>query len=694
MNKKYQIEIDNFIQRFGKYREHRIVLYGIGRYTATLLEGLDNFKIVGLMDKDSANIGKRIADIPIIDKRTAEKEADMVIINTAETYWQIIYDRIEDMIIPVYYINGERAEAKKKRKTENIFRHLSYAELLRKVEKAEVISFDFFDTLFMRCVCNPQDVFRLLEMQHDFPFVEVRDKAKKYLRENYSLDELYSQMSSMGNISHGKLEQIKCGEIAFEQSLLVPRKKMICCLKDLLRQGREIYIISDMYLPKEFYLDMLKQQGILLSSENILLSNELDTCKMDGSIWEYYLKNIVNNRQAVHVGDNEEADVIQPQKYGLEAYRTPGAWDMLLTSSLSAIVSAIGNKYSTTVMGCILKELFNNPYYLEGVDGRIVIKTTREMGYCVFGPVILTFLLWIIRECEGDGIERLVFMSRDGYFLKEDFDFLCELTGRRIDNCYLGISRQLAMISAIETKEDLFEFARMPYTGSIKELFEDRFDIYNIEESEGKSLEQYIEEHLPEIEENIAKVKMNYKKYIESFELNNSCAVVDIGYYGNNQKYLNKLTNLRMKGYYFNANLSDKNQNIYDQKMTACFQKEEDATGENSHVLKSQIYLESFLTAPYGMVKAVSADGKWICADGKGNQRFFKDKIEINSGVKQFIADYIDKFGIFDIEPDVDFVDRYYGKCFDGTMEFADAVKSGFYNDNAMMNRIESMLFY
>ena len=107
MNKKYQIEIDNFIQRFGKYREHRIVLYGIGRYTATLLEGLDNFNIVGLMDKDSANIGKRIADIPIIDKRTAEKEADMVIINTAETYWQIIYDRIEDMIIPVYYINGE-----------------------------------------------------------------------------------------------------------------------------------------------------------------------------------------------------------------------------------------------------------------------------------------------------------------------------------------------------------------------------------------------------------------------------------------------------------------------------------------------------------------------------------------------------------------------------------------------------------
>lgn len=29
-----------------------------------------------------------------------------------------------------------------------------------------------------------------------------------------------------------------------------------------------------------------------------------------------------------------------------------------------------------------------------------------------------------------------------------------------------------------------------------------------------------------------------------------------------------------------------------------------------------------------------------------------------------------------------------------GGLEFKDAVKSSFYNDNAMMNRMESMLFY
>ena len=64
MNEKYQLEIDRFVQRFDGYQNFRIVLYGIGRYTATLLEGLEGFRIVGLMDKDPDNIGKVMFGIP------------------------------------------------------------------------------------------------------------------------------------------------------------------------------------------------------------------------------------------------------------------------------------------------------------------------------------------------------------------------------------------------------------------------------------------------------------------------------------------------------------------------------------------------------------------------------------------------------------------------------------------------------
>lgn len=694
MNKKYQFEIDSFIQRFGGYQDSRIVLYGIGRYTATLLEGLEGFHIVGLMDKDPANIGKEMFGIPIIDKASAEKIADMVIINTAETYWNVIYGRIQDIKIPVYYINGKKAEKRKHCQQKNPFRKLSCVKMNEKIEWADIVSFDFFDTLFTRSVCNPQDIFRLIELQSGISFTQLRDEAKKDIRGNYSLDELYSQMEILGNIPHRMAEKIKNIEIEIEKKLLIPRRQILSCMKALLEQGKEVYIISDMYLPKSFYSDVLTEYGISIADEFILLSNDLDQNKLDGTLWKYYLENIIKGRSALHIGDNTKADISEPEKYGLKTYQTPNAWDIALNSSLKDIIPYIYNTYDTAIMGCILSRIFENPFVFHNTDGAVCINNNKDMGYCVFGPVILTFLLWLREQSQTDGIKKLIFMSRDGFFLKDDFESLCRLTGEQKECCYIGISRQLAMKAAIETEKDLLEYISMPYTGNMAEMFKDKFDIENVNIKPGKQPGDYIDDHLPEIEKNIADVRRNYLAYLKKTGVNNDCAIVDIGYYGNNQKYLNQLLGTEIPGYYFNANLSDKNKNAKEQRMTACFQKDVDVTGENSCVLKKQIYIESFLTAPYGMVKAIAENGNFICAPNKKNQEYFKEKEEINEGVKQFIADYIDRFEKFGLRPDIEFIDKYYGSCFGGTMEFSDEVKKSFYNDNAMMNRIESSLFY
>ncbi len=50
--------------------------------------------------------------LPVIDKYMVEQIADMVIINTSETYWDIIYHRICDIKLPVFYKNGEKATKK------------------------------------------------------------------------------------------------------------------------------------------------------------------------------------------------------------------------------------------------------------------------------------------------------------------------------------------------------------------------------------------------------------------------------------------------------------------------------------------------------------------------------------------------------------------------------------------------------
>lgn len=284
-------------------------------------------------------------------------------------------------------------------------------------------------------------------------------------------------------------------------------------------------------------------------------------------------------------------------------------------------------------------------------------------------------------------------MSRDGYFLKEDFEYLCELAGERRECCYLGISRQLAMTAAMGSEADLIEFLSMPYTGGIPEMFEDRLGICGVTEIPRGRLEDYRKKYAGEIAAHVAEIKGNYKRYVDGIGLDERCAVVDLGYYGNNQRYLNRILKKNLSGYYFNANRSHRNPNIKVQNMTACFQNEGDLTGENSQVLKRMIYLESFLTAPYGMVTAVSQDGTFICAKPGENQKHFQEKEEINRGVRGLIWDYIKGFGAFELRPNRQFVDWFYGYCMSGALEFAENVKQSFYNDNAMMNRIESALF-
>ena len=82
-----------------------------------------------------------------------------------------------------------------------------------------------------------------------------------------------------------------------------------------------------------------------------------------------------------------------------------------------------------------------------------------------------------------------------------------------------------------------------------------------------------------------------------------------------------------------------------------------------------------FLMAPHRVVKAMNETDILISVLDRISQECFRDKEEINRGIKQFIADYIERFGGLGLEPSPKFVDRYYRYCFGGAMEFSNAVR-------------------
>lgn len=695
MNPKYEQEIKEFNNNFSSFKDKAIVLYGIGRLTATLIEGVKGFSIVGLMDKDPENVGKHYFGLPVLSLQQAKEQADIIVINTVGAYWKIIYQRIKELGVPVYYRNGELAREEQVALEDNPYWNTSLESLMDKISNAEVVSFDFFDTLFSRSVCNPKDALILLEKklkthipQIDVSWMELRNKAISHLETNYCLDELYSEMLKIGDLSAEIIEKAKTIELEFEHQMLVPRNPVLDCVKKAIHLHKHVYVITDMYLPENYFIETLEEYGIQLESGHIIVSGVQKKNKLDGTLWHDFKKQI-GSKIAIHIGDNQVADIDKARQFGIDGYYVASAWDMLNMSSFRGITDKICTEYASMVMGSIQSNLCQDPFALNQNKGVFQIKNNFDMGYYIFGPVLLTFFRWVLEQAKKDKIQKLVFMSRDGYFLKQDFDEYLQLTGEFINTCYIGISRQLAMTAAVDNEADLWELVNMPYTGTLSEMLEDRFEIFNTSVNSKEDIEKY----LPDIWDKINGIKDRYQKYVAGHHFTGSDAVVDIGYYGNNQRYLNKISGTDMKGYYFNANVSTDNINSSLQYMAPCFQKHEDYTGKESGILKYQMFLESFLTAPYGMVKDIDNSGNFLCKEKKQNQIRFASKEQINEGVKSYIREFITSFKDIDVKTDIDFVDEYYRMCFDGGFFFSDEVKISFYNDNAMMNRIESNIF-
>ena len=159
MEDKYKLEQKAFREAFAYMQDKCLVIYGIGRRTATLLPGIHDFNIVGLLDRSPENVGKIIDGVPVITLDIANENADAIIINSDPGNFSVIYERIADEVkIPVFYANGKIAEKRDIFYEENPYWKVSREDLAKAIDSHDVISFDFFDTLITRKVLTPTDI--------------------------------------------------------------------------------------------------------------------------------------------------------------------------------------------------------------------------------------------------------------------------------------------------------------------------------------------------------------------------------------------------------------------------------------------------------------------------------------------------------------------------------------------------------
>ena len=360
---------NQFSEVFSGFKEKRIVLYGTGQMTSRLLSLVQGFNFIAILDKDPNKIGTIMYGLPVVTLEMAEMVGDIIIINTVEKHWNIIYQRIKSAKIPVYFRNGDLAKEYLPEKKYDLeqYKRKSKEQLLDIASSYDVVSFDMFDTLVLREVVYPSDIFQIVEKKINRPYVEIRNKAISELNnDDYSFDKLYQLMGEKYEIEINELEKIKQIEIETEQDYIVGRKTMIDICNLLMKQQKEIYIISDMYFSKEILHLFLNKCGLQISPNRIIVSCEYGANKRNGKLWEIYKDRFVRFRKALHIGDNWEADIEKPRSYGIDSYYIMSVLEMAYNSALSDRLYQINTLEESCYVGKLIAEKFENPFIFLG----------------------------------------------------------------------------------------------------------------------------------------------------------------------------------------------------------------------------------------------------------------------------------------------------------------------------------------
>ena len=282
--------------------------------------------------------------------------------------------------------------------------------LQQAIDAHPVITFDVYDTLLHRIISKDRDLWKLVDQEWEkrfgiksFNFYAERSKADKIARKAYdysevNIDEIYEHLSKL--IGEDNAKRCKSLELEFEHTLVIPNKPVVDAFYYALSRGKDVYIISDMYLRYSDIESALHHIGVK-GYKKLFVSCEYRATKHEsGELYKIVSKDInVDVTNILHVGNDKNADINKARASGVDTY-----WvrEQLNTHYIDEKKSGISLDFSI-LNGFICK-------YSKEED-----NLAYKLGFEVFGPIVSGFLSWIGQYKIKEKLDKVIFLARDGY---------------------------------------------------------------------------------------------------------------------------------------------------------------------------------------------------------------------------------------------------------------------------------------
>lgn len=623
---EYVIEL--FQQHFSRFINHKIVLYGVGNNTKTIIETFTNYKITGLLDgycEMGTVFGKpvlRIQDITMED-------SPIIIIVARSSSTKIIWERIKaDCLskhIRVFDLFGRELNVEKGPAALGslVDIPLSKQYICKQLLRYDVISFDIFDTLLLRRCHSRDNLYRMaaqrLELrEEDFLNERIRAELAINNRSPY-LHEIYAQMESTSGYTSEAILKLAKTEEELEEEMSFPNKLAVEIFRYALNIGKKVFLVSDMYIRKEKLEQILNRNGIT-GYEDLLVSCEYGTGKRQ-QLFEI-LRQKAGEGQYLHIGDDVDAD-------GAAAYRN-GIDSFLIADN--EIPFPVGRPFIS--------------YHSRHV--KLHVTDGWQLGYCLLGFIMADFTMWLVTKALDKEYGKILFLARDGFLLKKMYDRAIEryqLSSRVPESVYFCFSRSAGML-ALTDESNLSEMAAQPYSGSAKAMLADRFALADEEIQaleENATLLEYLLQHKGYILQHARECRTGFEQYVYSLGLDSvvgKIAVVDLVSTGTCQKCLSLLLPNALDGFYL-LQMADGDSAKHGLRI-ASYYPQYTSVDQEENLMKYYMILESLIKTPStGTVRTYLHDGTALCKEAGKSAEHIQMVREVHHGILAYFEDYI-----------------------------------------------------
>jgi len=539
------------------------------------------------------------------------------------------------------------------------------------VSQNESVIFDIFDTLVTRTIFYPDNLFRIIEKEFDqkfslkSDFMRIRKETEYQLRisrrhnGDVSYDDIYDHIHLYSNYSTEMIDYLRETDFAYEMKTLIPKPDAIELLKYAFENDTEVIFVSDMYLTKVQVLSILETNGIPFQEDNVLVSSDTGLRKDNTSIW----KDLVDTQRidpskTLMIGDSEVSDAKLPGDFGIGTFHLFSERNAFLESPFGKAFSEQFGRLDEAemiLMGPVVNHLFSSAFELS----ETVLSFTKKCSPYTFGYIALApfFYLFTSRIYQQQSDKNLYFLARDGYYIQKTFNHFLKTKQLQVNgkSHYLQISRR-AMLGAVIKNEDNLKNMILnlgSYKGQFSKMIFNRFGLDSIflekngiedfeisNDEDMKKAYSILLESIDGMNSYAEKERNAYMSYLKSIDFfdESEDILIDLGYSGTIQNYLNQLTNKKLIGEYFVT--TEKVANIEDEnnQFNGYFADKIDPADNSDIVYKYALILEAFLTSDKGQLICFIQEKDTIIPQYKNNSKTIETQNKMMDGVKDYIS--------------------------------------------------------